>query len=313
MKRVFVFDGIAVGAVVVVIIVAAIFIFSSLDSIVQAAVEKFGTEIVGANVSLADVEISPTSGERMLRGLKVGTPVPFKTDSAFSLGEVSVAIDPATITGGTIVIKEILVSAPEGTYELGNGSSNIDAIQKNVENYLGPPDGSGSTQETTAKDDDDGEGTKLVIENLIIRGGKIKVSATLLKGKTLDASLPDIHLKDIGKEEGGTSPGDVVEKVVASLKAGIGTGVAGLDIEGLLGGVGDAAKKATEGLKSGVEGAASAVQGSAEKVGGGLKSCSASRRRVSAPTIVLDSRVRDPGKHRRKPPPLDRSAPAPSV
>ena len=38
MKRVFVFGGIAVGAVVVVIIVAAIFIFSSLDSIVQAAV-----------------------------------------------------------------------------------------------------------------------------------------------------------------------------------------------------------------------------------------------------------------------------------
>ena len=222
-------------------------------------------------MSLAEVEISATSGEGILRGLKVGNPEPFKTDSAFSLGKVSVTIDPATITSGTIVIKEIVVSLPEITYELGSSGSNIDAIQKNVENYLGSSDESGSTQEATATAEDDGEGTKLIIENLIIRGGKIKVSATLLKGKTLDASLPDIHLKDIGKDEGGASPGDIIEKVVASLKEGVGSGVAGLNIEGLLGGVGDAAKTATEGLKSGAEGAAEAVQESAKKVGGKLK------------------------------------------
>ena len=163
------------------------------------------------------------------------------------------------------------MSLPEIIYELGSGGSNIDAIQKNVENYLGSSDESGSTQEATATADDDGEGTKLIIENLIIRGGKIKVSATLLKGKTLDASLPDIHLKDIGKDEGGASPGDIIEKVVASLQEGVGTGVAGLNIEGLLGGVGDAAKTATEGLKSGAEGAAEAVQEGAKKVGGKLK------------------------------------------
>ena len=52
MKRIFVYGGIAVGAVVALIIVATIFIFSSLDGIVQTAVEKFGTEIVGANVEL---------------------------------------------------------------------------------------------------------------------------------------------------------------------------------------------------------------------------------------------------------------------
>ena len=84
MKRVFVYGGIAVGAVVALIIVAVIFVFSSLDGIVQTAVEKFGTEIVGAKVSLADVEISATSGKGILRGLKVGNPEPFKTDSAFS-------------------------------------------------------------------------------------------------------------------------------------------------------------------------------------------------------------------------------------
>ena len=210
MKRIFVYGGIAVGAVVALIIVATIFIFSSLDGIVQAAVEKFGTEIVGANVELADVEISATSGKGALRGLVVGNPAPFKTESALNLGEIGVSIDPTTITGGTIVIKEIVIGSPEITYELDSGGSNIDAIQKNVENYLGSSDDSAKTTTAAAEGEDEGEGTKLVIENLIIRGGKIKVSATLLKGKNLDASLPDIHLKDIGKEEGDASPGDVV-------------------------------------------------------------------------------------------------------
>lgn len=271
MKRIFVYGGIAVGAVVALIIVATIFIFSSLDGIVQAAVEKFGTEIVGANVELADVEISATSGKGALRGLVVGNPAPFKTESALNLGEIGVSIDPTTITGGTIVIKEIVIGSPEITYELDSGGSNIDAIQKNVENYLGSSDDSAKTTTAAAEGEDEGEGTKLVIENLIIRGGKIKVSATLLKGKNLDASLPDIHLKDIGKEEGDASPGDVVNKIVASLKEGVGTGVAGLNLGALLGGVGDAAKTATEGLKSGAEGAAATVQGGAEKVGTGLK------------------------------------------
>ena len=69
MKRVFVFGGIAVVAVFAVIIVLVIFVFSSLDGIVLAAVEKLGTEIVGANVSLVDVEISAASGKGTLRGL----------------------------------------------------------------------------------------------------------------------------------------------------------------------------------------------------------------------------------------------------
>ena len=176
---------------------------------------------------------------------------------------------------------------PAITYELGSGGSNIDAIQKNIENYLGASGDSGSTQEATSKAEDEGEGTKLVIESLIIRSGKIKVSATLLKGKTLDAPLPDIHLTDIGKDNGGASPGDVVEEVIASLKENVGAGVAGLNLDALLGGVGGAAKTATEGLKSGAEGAAGAVREGAEKVGGKLKKVFGKYRSVLRLTSVL--------------------------
>ena len=173
------------------------------------------------------------------------------------------------------------------TYELGSGGSNIDAIQKNIENYLGASGDSGSTQEATSKAEDEGEGTKLVIESLIIRSSKIKVSATLPKGKTLDAPLPDIHLTDIGKDDGGASPGDVVEEVIASLKESVGAGVAGLNLDALLGGVGGAAKTATEGLKSGAEGAAGAVQEGAEKVGGKLNKLFGKYRSVLRLTSVL--------------------------
>ena len=35
-------------------------------------------------------------------------------------------------------------------------------------------------------------------------------NAAFLKGKKLDAPIPNIELKDIGKEDGGASAGDVI-------------------------------------------------------------------------------------------------------
>jgi len=45
-----------------------------------------------------------------------------------------------------------------------------------------------------------------------LRDGKVSVSdnAAFLKGKKLDAPIPNIELKDIGKEDGGASAGDVI-------------------------------------------------------------------------------------------------------
>ena len=132
MKRWLLIGGGLVGGLIVVIAIVLFFVVSSLDSIIKAAVEKYGSEVTQVEVRLDKAKVSITSGEGSLRGLTVGNPEGFKTDRAFSLGEISVALDVGTVTQNPVVIKEIVILAPEVTYELGSGGSNIDVILRNV-------------------------------------------------------------------------------------------------------------------------------------------------------------------------------------
>ena len=237
---------IVIGGVAVIAAGAVYFVFSSLDSLIQEAVETYGSEIIQAEVKLGGVELDPGSGRGALKGLKVGNPQGFKTPSAFQLGMVSIHVDIGTITGDTVVIKEIIIDKPDVTYELGADGSNIDSIRKNVDAYIGGGGGG------AGKKEDKGEGPKLIIENFYVRGGTVNVSATILEGKTLSASLPDIHLKDIGKEDKGATPGQVAERILASIGDGATSAVASIGVGKTL----DSLKQALGGT---AEGAGAAI------------------------------------------------------
>ena len=243
------------GALLVLVVIGVYFFFSSLDSIVKTAIEKIGSSATQAEVRVKAVNIELTSGKGALRGLTVGNPSGFKTERALSLGEISLQVDVGSVTKDTIVIKEIVVTAPEVTYEIGGQGSNIDALRRNVDAYAGAAKGKAQ------KAEGGGEGKKLIVENLYIRNGKVNVSASALGGKTLGAPLPDIHLTNIGKQSGGATAGEVARQVLGAIGQGATKAVTALpDVGKLLGAakesaagaagsVGEAAKEAGEGLK----------------------------------------------------------------
>ena len=251
--------GLGVGLIVLIIIVI-IYVYSSLDSLIKAAVEKVGSKITQVEVQLDEVEVSITSGQGTLRGLTVGNPKGFETANAFRLGEISLKIDVGTVTKDTVVIKEILISAPQVIYELGTGGSNIDVIRRNVAAFMAAQR-TGSEGESKPKNGDE-EGRKLIIEDLYVRDGKVRVSASMLKGKTLSASIPNIHLTDIGKKKGGATPGEVVDKVIGAIGQGTQKAVATLN----LGKVADVAKEGVAKAKSEVEKVGKDVGGTLKKL-----------------------------------------------
>lgn len=231
MKRAIVIGG---GILIVAIVIAVIVLWSSLDGLVQQAVEKYGSQITQANVTLGEVEISPTSGAGALRRLTVGNPAGFKTPNAFKLGEVKIAVDLKTITDTVLLIKEITIVAPEITYEVAANGSNFDALQRNVESYIAAHGGDRESASDDGANDDDDDEKKLIIERLNVRGARVIVSATALDGKTLSANLPAIELRDIGKQAGGAKPGEIVELILAEIKSQIGQSVGSLDPQALL-------------------------------------------------------------------------------
>ncbi len=247
------------GVLIVVVAVGAYWFASNVDSLIKAAIETYGSEITKTDVTLDKVEISPTSGAGSLSGLKMTNPAGFKSDSAFKLGIVSIALDTGSLSGKTIIVKEIVIGSPDVTYEIGANGSNIDAIQKNVESYTGSSGGSSSSG-------GNGDDVKLIIENLYIRGGKVNVSATALGGKSLGAPLPTIHLKDIGKKSGGATPGEVADQIIKAVSNGATQAVGTLNLDKILGGATGVAKDAMEQGKGALEKGKDAVGGTMKKL-----------------------------------------------
>lgn len=245
MSRKLMIGGGILAVLVIVVVVGVTVLLGNLGDIVKAVVEDVGSDTAGVSVTLNNADIDITSGKGTLSGLTVGNPSGFKTDYAFSLGAISVAVDTGTVTSDTIVIKEIRVTKPSVIYELGDKSSNIDTIQANVEKKTG---GSGGQQESASSGE---EGPKLIIENVYVTDGDVNVSAGFLGGKKVGSSLPNIHLKDIGKEKGGASPAEVAQKIIDAITKSAEKSVAGIDISKFTGDLDKAALDALGSLKSG--------------------------------------------------------------
>jgi len=236
---------------------------SSLDQIILASIEKYGSDITQSEISLDSVTLDLGTGTAALHGLNVGNPEGFKTEYAIRLDEVKLVLDIGSITKDPIVVKEILVQGPAVIYEMASGGSNIDAILKNVDSYTGA--GETDKSDTAAEE---GSGPKLIIDDFYVNSGQVSVSHSALKGKTLTTPLPDIHLEDIGKEDEGATPGEVAKEFFASLKSGIGTGISAMGADQLPGaiseqfqGAKDMAGKGGSSVKEGMDKAGEKIKG----------------------------------------------------
>ena len=263
MKRTLWIAGGGVLTLAVAAAVAVTVLLSNIGPLIKAAVETYGREALQAKVTLADADVSLKSGQGQLKGLVVGNPKGFATEAALKLGEVKVVLDTARTTKDVIVLKEIVIAAPQVTYELASGGSNFDALQKNAQAYAQKIGASGAK-----KDEKKGEGPKLIIDNLYVRDGRVGVSHAVLKGKQIDAPLPNIHLKDIGKEKKGATPEEVGERLMASLSQGARNAAGSVNIDKLIGDAGGAVKGAAEGASKALEGAAGTAGDAMKKLFG---------------------------------------------
>lgn len=250
MKRLLLLGGLALALLVGVL---AYVVYSRLDRIVEAALERYGSEITQTRVRVDGAHISPASGEGALRGLTIGNPEGFDADPVLRLGEIKLSLDVASLGGGPILIREIAIDRPAITYELGPGGSNLDAIQRNVEQYAAAM--TRSARESSAEG-----GTRLVIEHFRVRGGQVTVSAKALQGRSLTAALPDLHLRDIGKAQGGATPGEVARQIAARLSRSVTQSVATLELERALGAGREELGGAAEALRKGAGDAASGLK-----------------------------------------------------
>lgn len=232
----------------VLLAVVVLIINFFLGTVITKSLETAGPIALGVPITLDDAEFRLLRGHVTLRGFVLGNPKGFKTEKAISVDEVTVDLDPKTLLSDTLVIKRIYVNAPDITYELGLGKSNIGRILEQAE---GPDDkddkAEAEKKEEPAKDEKGGK--KVVINDFLIENGRVRISTTLAMGAAAPVPLPTIHLKDIGKEKQGTSPLDVFKQVLGAIVGSV-TKI-GADSEGA---AADASEKAAKAVEEGAEG-----------------------------------------------------------
>jgi hypothetical protein len=209
MKRILLIAG---GALLLVVGAAVWFGLSRLDSLVASAIEEFGSEIAGVPVRVDSVSIQLREGRGTIYGLRAGNPEGFSASDAFSLGEITLDIDPASITSSPIVIDELTVAAPVALYEMdARGRSNFDAIRENVNRYSG--DSPAPSEEAPAGDS--GEELRLTVAKFRVQDGSVTADASALheKAEPQKLDLPPLALDGIGGSRGAT-PGELGKAVL---------------------------------------------------------------------------------------------------
>jgi len=238
------------GAFVVIIGIVIVVGVSNLGPMIKSAVNTYGPEMTKTEVRLGDVDISLFSAEAELKSFFLGNPKGFRSPQAMNVGSIFVNIDEKSLTGNTIIIDRIEVVAPEITHEKIGRTDNFQTILNNVKKAVGAD----KTPQTSAKKGKADEGKKILIKNFIVRDGKVTLDMPILKGKTITTKLPDIHLKDVGKEKGGATPADAFKEIFGALYAKITspevTDVFNKGLGGLTTGTQTVTERAKEGVKT---------------------------------------------------------------
>lgn len=235
----------------VLLIAAVIVVGFFLGDIVKKGAETVGPQITKTTIKLDAVDLSLLTGAAKVKGLVVGNPDGYKTPQAISVGTVAVGINPMSVLSDKIVIRSIVVEAPEITFEgnplsknnLGDLLDNVNAVAKN-----GGPAPAATNAPAASK-----PGKKLEVDDFVINNAKVHASLTGMGGKELTLTLPPIHFSNLGTGPDGITATELTRRVLSEITSATVKAVAS-QATNLGGEAGKAASEGVDKLKKGLGG-----------------------------------------------------------
>jgi hypothetical protein len=192
------------GTLAIVLIAAlggAWWLYNSRDALIKRALEHYGPQVTGVAVKVNAVKLEPFDGRGAITGLELGNPQGFSSPRSLTLGEVRLAVDPATITSDVMHVKEISLEAPSITYERGAQGDNLSAIQKHIQTQLPKSRGGGEAKKEGAPQ------RKFIVDHVQVRKARVSY------GGAVNVDLPDMHLRDLGKKRGGATAAEITDEI----------------------------------------------------------------------------------------------------
>ena len=188
---------------VLLIVVALAAAWFYMEPLVKGAVNKYGTQVVGTEVTLGGFKLNPFSGAVEIKDLKIANPEGYSASHLLSLGGIKVKVDPKSLLSDTIVVENVEIDAPEITYEMPNFStSNVMQIQQNVAKNTAAEEAKEEKAAEEAQVPAEESNVNVIIHRVLVEGGALTAITPLQKNHTaLTLTMPAVEIAGIGSEE----------------------------------------------------------------------------------------------------------------
>lgn len=195
------------GIVILLVLIAGFAIYLTINgkTLIREATETHSPEMIGAKASLRDISLSPFSGHAGLYNFTLAQPDGWGTSTLFSVDEISLEIVPSSVLSPVVEFNQILIDKPVFNIIERDGKTNLEAIQQHIAEYLASTTDTADTTQTK----------NISIQDFYFNGATVNVDSERFGTHSL--SLADIHLTDIGVEDGGVEPSEAFRHITDAI------------------------------------------------------------------------------------------------
>ena len=211
------------GLVLVIVSGTGYYLFQILkpvEQVVETALVNYGSSVLDVEVKVGSVNIDFDRATASIENLFIANPAGFDTEYAINTNEVTLELDIESLLEDRLILRDITIMAPDLIYEYGKSGTNLDKLAENAVAYLSKEPGK---LELAAS-------SSLLVDNIHIINPRLQISHRLLKGKTLKLNLPDIRLHNPADTYRNSSPAEIAQDILSSIKTGTGMAAASLSM-----------------------------------------------------------------------------------
>jgi hypothetical protein len=197
---------IIIGSIFALLLILVGFVYFKGTSTIMEASKNSSNDTVGVEIGIEDLELNPFNGVIGIMGFSLGQPKGFGDNNSFSIDNFIVDVKPLSLFEPVIIVETILIDKPIMNLVIIDDESNFGLIQKKLDEEFG------KNQEPTD--------IKMTINDFYINDTTLKIKSEQYGDH--EVTLADIHLVDIGVDEGGIPPSDVMRHIMGVIKPQIG-------------------------------------------------------------------------------------------
>lgn len=197
MKKLVIF----LGVLVALIFGAGVFMAFKGEALIAEGVSTQGSKMLDTPVKLGQVSLAPFSGQVQLQDFSVGQPKGFGDDKLVSMDSFTLALKPASLLTKHIQMDVIDLNGFTLNAVLKEGKTNFQALMDKL-----------GTSEEAAEPVD----IRVSAKSILLRN--MKASFQYNDGKKRVVDLADVELKDLGVDQNGMPPKEMIRHALAAIE-----------------------------------------------------------------------------------------------